>query len=188
MIDFHLSSERQEWCIMELLSFGLYLFSLVFLLFPFLFSCLSCDSFCWFPFRLFISVDPGCFFLSCFSSCCIYILSSVCFPPASIVFIRRFPFPVLQGLTKQCRSLRPPATASWSHRMVTTWPSRRSTWSWGVGWCAAMTWPRRSRGWDLSMQLGQDVDVCAALLGQDVDAKNHVESIGYHADLIMMWA
>ena len=37
---------------MELLSFGLYLFSLVFLLFPFLLSCLSCDSFCWLPFRL----------------------------------------------------------------------------------------------------------------------------------------
>ena len=51
MIDFHVSSERQEWCIMELL-LGLYLFSLVFLLFPFLLSCLSCDSFCCLPFRL----------------------------------------------------------------------------------------------------------------------------------------
>ena len=32
--------------------FGLYLFSLVFLLFPFLLSCLSCDGFCRIPFRL----------------------------------------------------------------------------------------------------------------------------------------
>ena len=80
---------------MELLSFGLYLFSLVFLLFPFLLSCLSCDSFCWLPFRLrFFLLIPVFLFLSCFSSCCIYILSSFCFPPASILFIRRFPFPV----------------------------------------------------------------------------------------------
>ena len=80
---------------MELLSFGLYLFSLVFLLFPFLFSCLSCVSFCWLPFRLrFFLLIPFVFFLSCFSSCCIYILSSFCFPPASILFIRRFRFPV----------------------------------------------------------------------------------------------
>ena len=80
---------------MELLSFGLYLFSLVFLLFPLLFSCLSCDSFCWLPFRLrFFLLIPFVFFLSCFSSCCIYILSSFCFPPASILFIRRFRFPI----------------------------------------------------------------------------------------------
>ena len=80
---------------MELLSFGLYLFSLVVLLFPFLCSCLSCDSFCWLPFRLrFFLLFPFVFFLSCFSSCCIYILSSFCFPPASILFIRRFRFPV----------------------------------------------------------------------------------------------
>ena len=42
----------------------------------------------------FLSVGPFCFFLSCFSSCCIYILSSFCFPPASILFILRFRFPV----------------------------------------------------------------------------------------------
>ena len=48
---------------MELLSFGLYLFSLVFLLFPFLCSCLSCDSFCWLPFRLrFFLLFPFVFF------------------------------------------------------------------------------------------------------------------------------
>ena len=80
---------------MELLSFGLYLFSLVFLLFPFLLSCLSCDSFCWLPFRLrFFLLIPVFLFLYCFSSCCICILSSFCFPPASILFIRRFRFPV----------------------------------------------------------------------------------------------
>ena len=79
---------------MELLSFGLYLFSLVFLLFPFLLSCLSCDSFCWLPFRLRFFLLIRFFFLPCFSSCCIYILSSFYFPPASILFIRRFRFPV----------------------------------------------------------------------------------------------
>ena len=90
MIDFHLSSERQEWCIMELLSFGLYLFSLVFLCFHAFPVTVSVGflstfvSFCWSRF----------FFLSCFSSCCIYILSSFCFPPASILFIRWFRFPV----------------------------------------------------------------------------------------------
>ena len=42
----------------------------------------------------FLSVGPVCFFLSCFSSSCIYILSSFCFPPTSILFIRRFRFPV----------------------------------------------------------------------------------------------
>ena len=74
MIDFHLSSERQEWCIMELLSFGLYLFSLVFLLFPFLLSCLSCDSFCWLPFRLrFFLLIP-------------VVFSYLVFPPAAFTF------------------------------------------------------------------------------------------------------
>ena len=74
MIDFHLRSERQEWGIMELLSFGLYLFSLVFLLFPFLFSCLSCDSFCWLPFRLrFFLLIP-------------FVFSSLVFPPAAFTF------------------------------------------------------------------------------------------------------
>ena len=80
---------------MELLSLGLYNFSIDFLLFPFLLSCLSSDSFCWLPFRLrFFLLIPAFLFLSCFSSCCIYILSSFCFPPASILFIRRFRFPV----------------------------------------------------------------------------------------------
>ena len=61
---------------MELLSFGFYLFSLVFLLFPFLCSCLSWDI-SGLPFRLrFFLLFPFVFFLSCFSSCCIYILSS----------------------------------------------------------------------------------------------------------------
>ena len=90
---------------MELLSFGLYLFSLVFLLFPFLLSCLSCDSFCWFPFRLrFFLLIPFVFFLSCFSSCCICILSSFCFPPASILFIRRFRFPVWFRVLKRSQN------------------------------------------------------------------------------------
>ena len=68
---------------------------LPFVSFLFLCSCLSCDSFCWLLFRLrFFLLFPFVFFLSCFSSCCIYILSSFCFPPARILFIRRFRFPV----------------------------------------------------------------------------------------------
>ena len=59
---------------MELLSFGLYLFSLVFLLFPFLCSCLSCDSFCWLPFRLrFFLLFP-------------FVFSYLVFPPAAFTF------------------------------------------------------------------------------------------------------
>ena len=59
---------------MELLSFGLYLFSLVFLLFPFLLSCLSCDSFCWLPFRLrFFLLVP-------------FVFSYLVFPPPAFTF------------------------------------------------------------------------------------------------------
>ena len=80
---------------MELLSFGLYLFSLVFLLFPFLCSWLLLGQFLLASFpSSFLSVVPVCFFPILFSSYCIYILSSFCFPPASILFIRRFRFPV----------------------------------------------------------------------------------------------
>ena len=68
---------------------------LPFVSFLFLCSCLSCDSFCWLPFRLhFFLLIPVFLFLYCFSSCCICIVSSFCFPPASILFILRFRFPV----------------------------------------------------------------------------------------------
>ena len=70
------------------------------------FTCFPLSSFCFLScFHAFpVTVSVG--FLSAFvsfcwsrlffpfSSCCIYILSSFCFPPASILFILRFRFPV----------------------------------------------------------------------------------------------
>ena len=86
---------------------GLYMFSLVFLLFPFLLSCLLCDSFCLLPFCLRFSVHltfsfPICFFPAAFSCLSSFCLSSCdFFPPANCIlhhpfciFIRRFRFPV----------------------------------------------------------------------------------------------
>ena len=86
---------------MELLSFGLYLFSLVFLLFPFLLSCLSCDSFCWLPFRLrFFLLVP-------------FVFSYLVFPPAAFAFCQVSAFR-LQVFFSSCGFVFPSGFAFWN--------------------------------------------------------------------------
>ena len=86
---------------MELLSFGLYLFSLVFLLFPFLLSRLSCDSFCWLPFRLrFFLLVPFAF-------------SYLVFPPAAFAFCQVSAFR-LQVFFSSCGFVFPSGFAFWN--------------------------------------------------------------------------
>ena len=70
---------------------GLYMFSLVFLLFPFLLSCLLCDSFCLLPFCLRFSVHltfsfPICFFLLHFHVCQVSVFPPVISFRLQIVF------------------------------------------------------------------------------------------------------
>ena len=102
LIDLHLSNKRQEWCIVELL-FGLYLFSLVFLLFPFWPSCLSCRGFCWLPFDLRFFLLISVFLFLFFLLLHIHVCQPSAFPPVISLcilhhpfcsFIRPFRFPV----------------------------------------------------------------------------------------------